>query len=111
MERVNPLIITIDNEKYTLDFSRASISRAERKGFDMEKFGNEPLNSVSELFYYSFFMHHPNMTKEQTDKILFEDLEGLTKEEMERLTLLLEQTYKTLVREEERKNSRVTVEF
>lgn len=111
MERVQPLVITVDDKVYTLDFSRASVSHAERMGFDIRTLGDKPLLSISELFYHAFYMHHPDVKKEETDRILFEELEGLTDGEVERLSQLLEQTYSTLIRKGERKNSRVTVEL
>ena len=42
-------------------------------------------------------MHHPHMTREQTDKILFEGLGGLGEEEMTYLGKLYAEPFKTLI--------------
>jgi len=49
------------------------------------------------LFWGAFLMHHPHMTKEQTDKILFDGLGGLNEQEMAYLGKLYAEPLKTLV--------------
>ena len=46
-------------------------------------------------------MHHPHMTKEQTDKILFDGLNGLNEKEMAHLGKLYAAPFQTLVASEE----------
>lgn len=113
-----PIIIT--NPKtgvsYTLEFNRASVEWAENRGFNISDLGNgKILSGISDLFYYSFRMHHPQMTKTQTDTLLFDKAEGLGGVPdglAERLGELYAEPYNALVRtEEDAKNSHWTVEL
>lgn len=114
MEKVNPIVISFeDGKEYTLEFNRETVSTAEKRGFSRESAGDKMMTMLPELFYYSFMMHHPSISREKTDKILFEELGGLTTDEIGRLVDLFDAPYKTLIHEEEeegeRKNSRVSV--
>lgn len=42
-------------------------------------------------------MHHPHMTREQTDKILFDGLGGMSEEEMAYLGKLYAEPFQTLI--------------
>ena len=53
------------------------------------------------MFWGAFLMHHPYMTKDQTDKILFEGLGGLSAEEMAYLGKLYAVPFETLIAQEE----------
>lgn len=110
MEKVSPIILTMeDGTEYTLEFSRKSVEFAEKRGFKMEELGDYMMTRVPELFYYSFYMHHPMMTKKQTDEILFEKLGGVSEEMLVRLGELYEQGYATLINSGGSKNSTVTI--
>lgn len=110
MEKVNPIILTMeDGTEYTLEFSRKSIEFAEKRGFKMEELGDYMMTRVPELFYYAFYMHHPMMTKKQTDDILFNKLGGVTEEMLVRLGELHAQGYESLINSSESKNSKVTI--
>ena len=99
-----------DDEKYTLQFSRESAAALEQDGFKREDIGDMPMTRIPQIFYFAFKMHHPNITKEKTDAILFEDLGGLTNDQIERLASLYAAAYSTLINENGTpKNSRVTV--
>lgn len=110
MERINPMIITIGDKEYTLEFNRKTAKMAELGGFKREDVGDKLITRIPELFYYAFKMHHPDIKREKTDEILFEDLNGLTEEELDRLVALFNVPYETLINSDgERKNGRVAM--
>jgi len=116
-KRVKPIVLTDNDtgEKYTLEFSRQTVAFAEGKGFVMDDIAKYPLTKIPELFYYAFRMHHRNVPRDKTDKIIFEDWGGIANIPdgvLERLGELYAATYGALVDDEgERKNLRVTVEL
>lgn len=115
-ERVKPLILT-DNEsgdKYTLEFSRDSVRFAEQRGFSIDDVTRYPMTKVPEFFFYAFRMHHKNISRERTDRILFDDLGGLPDGALERLINLYSEPFNAFSSKDEdgnEKNSRMTVEF
>ena len=113
---VKPIIIkgTSDGNEYTLEFNRESVKFAESKGFIIEDVARFPMTKVPELFFYAFRMHHKNVARDKTDKILFEELGGIPNGMIERLGELYAQPFealKVLDEGEERKNPTVTVEM
>ena len=108
--------ITLRNEQgkfFVLDFNRASIKFAEARGFKVQAL-QEGINmsSIEDLFFYSFRMHQPEMSKADTDKILYEELGGLREGMIERLVELYLKPFNTLITSEDSvKNSKMTVEF
>ena len=113
-ERVNPIIIhDPDNGMdYTLEFNRESIRFAESRGFNLDDVGRYPMTKLPELFFYAFRMHHKNVSREKTDRILFNDLGGMPEGMAERLGLLYAAPFDALTNEDGKaKNSRMTVEF
>jgi len=109
---VRPITLESENgEVYVLEFNRASIKYAEAQGFDvqsLEKGVN--MSGIEDLFHYSFRMHQPRMQKNQTDKILYEDLGGLRDGMLERLVELYLLPFNTLVASDgSEKNSKMTV--
>ena len=74
---------------------------------------SKSMTMIPIMFWGAFLMHHPHMTREQTDKILFDGLGGLGDAEMTYLGKLYAEPFKTLVaREEEGANPRkMTVKF
>lgn len=118
-ENVKPIILT-DKETgdtYTLEFNRASVMFAERRGFDIDDVGKYQMTKIPELFFYAFRMHHPNLSREKTDHIYFDKLGGLSAGALERLVQLYAQPYKALTNDDEdadngeAKNARMTVEL
>lgn len=107
-ERVKPMVITDPEEgrEYTLEYSRKTVSKAEQKGFDINQLESKPATMIPLLFWGAFLMHHPHMTQEQTDKILFDGLCGLKPSEMEHLGKLYAEPFQTLVANEEEVNPR-----
>lgn len=113
-ERVKPIIIH-DEENgidYTLEFNRESVKFAEARGFNMEDIGKFSMTRLPELFFYAFRMHHPNVSRQKTDKILFEDLGGMPDGMAERLGALYGAPFEALINDSGKaKNSKMTVEF
>lgn len=102
MNKVKPIVLEYEDGKtYTLEFSRASVRFAERMGFSLASLGQAPMTATENLFWFAFRMHHPNLKKADTDKILYEDLGGLTEEALTRLADLYEAPFATLVDDEE----------
>jgi len=98
-EKVKPMVITDpdENREYTLEFSRKTVSRIEQAGLDISQLESKSMTMIPLLFWGAFLMHHPHMTKDQTDRILFEKLGGLQTEELEYLGKLYAEPFKTLV--------------
>ena len=119
-ERVKPIVLrfTDTNQEYTLEFNRATVSLAERRGFPLtpmnaeEVIYNRPAEVIPDLFYYAFLMHHKGMNRALTDKILYDDLGGITSEMLERLIMLHAQGYETIINDGDKpKNSTLAVEM
>ena len=113
-ERVKPIIIH-DGENgidYTLEFNRESVRFAEARGFDINDVGKYSMTKLPELFFYAFRMHHKNVSREKTDRILFEDLGGMPEGMAERLGALYGVPFEALTNSEDKaKNSKMTVEL
>lgn len=114
-EQVKPIIIhDAENEiDYTLEFNRESIRFAEARGFDIEDVGKFPMTKIPELFFYAFRMHHKNVSREKTDRILFEELGGLPDGVAERLGALYSAPFEALSGKQDGKtgNPKMTVEL
>lgn len=115
-ERVKPVRL-VDQETgaaYTLDFSRDSVRFAESRGFKPEEVMEFPSTKIPELFFYAFRKNHKNMAKNQTDNILFDQLQGVSGPLLERLILLYNQaalTHLIVTDEVDEKNARMIVEL
>ena len=112
-EKVKPIKLT-DTEtgdEYTLEFDRETIRFAEQRGFDIDDVGKYPMTKLPELFFYAFRMHHKNVSRQRTDKILFEDLGGMPQGMAERLGALYAAPFEALSNSGDGKNSKMTVEM
>ena len=98
-KRLNPMVITDPDEgrEYTLEFTRRTVVKLERAGFDLNKMDSSPMTMIPLMFWGAFLARHPSMTREQTDKILFEGLGGLGEEEMAYLGKLYSAPFQTLI--------------
>ena len=107
-ERVNPMVITDPEEgrEYTLEYSRKTVAKTEQAGLDVNRLESASMTMIPLLFWGAFLMHHPYMTREQTDKILFDGLGGLNEEEMAYLGKLYAAPFQTLIASEEKENPR-----
>ena len=115
-ERVEPIRIT-DPETgrvYTLEYSRRTIERMERNGFVISTITDFPFTAIPAMFHGAFLKNHPGMTRDQTDKILYDI--GATERLLNKLAALYNEPMKALFStndegESETKNSRYTVEM
>jgi len=113
-EVVKPIILHDEEngDVFTLEFNRESVKFAENRGFNVDDVGRFPMSKIPEFFFYAFRMHHKNVSREKTDKILFDELGGLPDGFIERLYLLYSAPFDALVsKEDSRKNSKMTVEL
>ena len=114
-EQVKPIILHDAEEgvDYTLEFNRDSVRFAEARGFDISDVGKYPMTKIPELFFYAFRMHHKNVSREKTDRILFDYLGGLPDGMAERLGALYSAPFEALTADEGKasKNARITVEM
>ena len=112
MAEIKPIILTDTetNEKYTLEFSRESVKFAEDRGFAIADLDRYPMTKVPELFYYAFRMHHKNISRQQTDKMLFEQIGGVPDGMLERLAQLYSAPFDVFEKRES-KNSTMTVDM
>ena len=113
-EEIRPIILH-DEENgvdYTLEFNRETVRFAEARGFDMDDVAKYPMTKLPELFFYAFRMHHKSISREKTDRILFDDLGGMPEGMAERLGALYAAPFEALTnRDKEVKNSKMTVEM
>lgn len=102
-ERVKPMVITDpeSGHEYTLEFSRKSVVKAEGAGLDINALDSKSMTMIPLLFWGAFLMHHPYMTKDQTDKILFDGLGGLSEDEMGYLGKLYAEPFQSLIASED----------
>lgn len=107
-QRVNPMVITDPDtgREYTLEYSRKTVAKAEQAGLNINELESKSMTMLPLLFWGALLMHHPWMTQEQSDKILFDGLKGLGKEEMTRLGELYAAPLQTLVHDEDAENPR-----
>ena len=113
-EQVKPIILhdAENGVDYTLEFNREAIRFAEARGFNINDVERYPMTKLPELFYYAFRMHHKNVSREKTDRILFDDLGGMPNGMAERLGALYGVPFEALTSGEDKaKNLKVTVEF
>lgn len=112
---IKPIILKDDNngDIFVLEFNRDTVKYAEARGFKISAFDEGVVVSTTEeLFFYAFRMHHPNKSRADTDKILYEKLKGLPTGMLERLIDLYVLPINALKQDdEEAKNSTMTVEF
>lgn len=113
IKRVKPIILRFeDGREYTLEFNRETVRFAEQRGFDINDLNKYPMTKLPELFYYSFRMHHMNVSRAETDRILFDELHGLPNGVAERLGELYGAPFAALSNDTgDEKNSKVTVEM
>lgn len=115
-DRVRPARLRdqVTGDEYVLDFSRDSVRFAEQRGFKPDEVLEFPVTKIPELFFYAFRKNHKNLAKNQTDRILEEQLGGITEELLARLIQLYNQaalTHLIASEEDDGKNARMTVEL
>lgn len=114
-EQIKPVILRdqTNGEIYVLEFNRDTVKFAEQRGFKIGSIdAGVVVTTTEDLFYYAFRMHHPKMSKADTDKILYDKLHGMPDGMLLRLIDLYVLPIETLKqKEEEAKNLTMTVEF
>lgn len=114
-KQIKPIILKDESngDIFVLEFNRDTVKYAEARGFKIGAFDEgQVINTTEELFFYAFRMHHPNKSKADTDKILYEKLRGLPNGMFERLVDLYILPINSLRQDgDETKNSTMTVEF
>lgn len=109
---VKPMVIENkeSGKTLTVEFNRATIMKMDALGIVSGDFlanaANSPLTLASTLFYWGLQMHHPEITKEEADEILFDEI-GLGDDVLSRLSELFMTPYTSIM--EARKNSHWTV--
>lgn len=105
-EKLKPMIIEDDGHEYTLEFSRKTVAKTEQAGFSMKELESKTMTMLPLLFWGAFLMHHPYMTRDKSDEILFDKIGGLTEDEMGYLGQLYAVPFQTLFASEEKENPR-----
>ena len=107
-EKLNPMVIADPEtgKEYTLEYNRKSVVKTEQAGLDVNQLEAKSMTMIPLLFWGAFLMHHPHMTKDQTDKILFDGLNGLNEDEMAYLGKLYAAPFQTLIAREDEANPR-----
>lgn len=113
IEITKPMTIEVNGLVYTLEFSRSTVILAERAGFVGDKIADQPMTMLPLLFYAAFKKNQPHITREETDNILFDELGGLSTEEVKRLVELYNEPTRSLIRtadeEDGRKNVKISL--
>ena len=107
-ERITPIVITDPDtgREYTLEYNRKSVVKIEQAGFDINAIESKSMTMIPLMFWGAFLMHHPHITKDQADHILFDGLDGLSEEELTHLGKLYAEPLQTLVASENEGNPR-----
>lgn len=103
IEIVKPITLTFkDGKTYTLEFNRNSVMSAERAGLVLQDVltMSKPATVIPTLFFAAFKMHHPEVTRDQAEKMLA-DMGGLPQEAVQRLIELYVTPVNTLIRNED----------
>ena len=68
-ESLKPMVITDpeNSKEYALEFNRKSVSKTEQAGFNINLIDTQSMTMIPLMFWGAFQMHHPYMTKDQTD--------------------------------------------
>lgn len=63
------IMIPYNEKKYTLEFTRQTVSTLEKSGFSFEALGDKPATMIPLLFRGAFLANHQNTKGETIDKI------------------------------------------
>lgn len=109
--KVNPIIMTYEGKEYTLEFNRESAVFINSRGFKPSEFFDNLEEMLPILFYGAFRMHHKDVSRSMSDKILLEKANGLSTEVVNRLMELYAAPRNALIRDDDpadSKNAEVT---
>ena len=96
------ICIPYNGKKYTLDFTRSTVSAMEKTGFSINELGDKPATMIPMLFSGAFAANHPN-TKVATINKIYDGLSnktGLVKA----LTEMYSEAVYTLLSDDEEEN-------
>lgn len=93
------ITFTYDGIDYTLEFTRATVKKMERDGFETDNVGRFPLTMLPRFFAGAFLAHHRWTKPDKIEEIFknFPDKEGL----FEKLIEMYNEPINTLVEEPE----------
>ena len=60
---------TWNDKNYTLEFTRASVVKLEKSGFEIQKAADLPVSTIPDLFAGAFVAHHPLVKQATIDEI------------------------------------------
>lgn len=60
----------LDDTKYCLEYTRATVKATEKKGFDPDKLNAMPLTMVTLLLRGAFDVHHASLSNDKRDKVI-----------------------------------------
>lgn len=55
---------------YTLEFTRKTVEKMERRGFSISEVTTKPMTAIPQLFAGAFLAHHPTVKAQLVDEIL-----------------------------------------
>lgn len=59
------------SKDYILEFTRKGVKHAEAEGFRIDDLDSMPVSTIPFFFYLAFWVHHPLIKRETTDKIFY----------------------------------------
>lgn len=71
------LTFEFDGIPYTLEFTRSTVRRMEKNGFDIAKVEDAPMSGIYDLFAGALRAHHPNTDARKIDA-MFDKMGDLT---------------------------------
>ena len=63
------ITFSYDGTEYTLEYTRKSVEKMERDGFDVTEFHRKPITYLPQLFEGAFYAHHRFMKKDKIQEI------------------------------------------
>jgi hypothetical protein len=60
-----------NGKKYTLEYSKNSIIRMERQGFDINEFNAKPMSMITMLVEGAFYKNHSGVKTEKVEEIYY----------------------------------------
>lgn len=116
MEEYKIIVDKETKKEYKLEYTRASVVKAEADGFTLETLSEamtKPMTILPQLFYYGLIEHQPDITKEESDDLLFNKLKGLPAKGIEWCCNAFASPYTSLIPDNEGdgKNATATVSW
>ena len=102
------ITLTYEGQKYTLEYDRMAIKRLEANGFVLDDFMSRPLSNIELAFAGAFLKNHKNTPQTTIDKIF--GACGNKNELTKTLVSMIQETYDSLLDDEDTKEGNVTWE-